>query len=720
MTSLRRGGKGGAFTLLLVYLALLTALQIWSGHNNLTGWSAYSVLAPMAASALLTMRATLVVGLLTIVSVIIAYGGSIPGLSSGTRGVIVSSAACSTVLGLVICRIRLNREARVSRLTIARERLTLLRVASRHVGSTLDVRRTAREVTEIAVPGFADLVTVDLYESVLRGEEPAAPDGNPLRRVAQRSVADEEPAGEGAGDGAGDGADGQQEEQKQQEEQAEQEKQERTDGKEAYEGGAPGHRLAQGPDVRARILDDSDVGTWLAANPRYAAQATAGTGRSGIAVPLRARGTTLGVAVFVRHLRADPFDADDLLLAEEIGAQAAVCVDNARRYTHEHRASLTLQQSLLPRRLPEVAAVEVATRYLPADSSAGVGGDWFDVIQLSGARVALVVGDVVGHGLYASATMGRLRSAVRTLADIDLAPDELLTHLDDVVIRLRSETEGGEQEGEAQENPAGAVGATCLYAVYDPVSRTCSMARAGHPAPALVRPDGRVEFIDAPPGQPLGLGGLPFEAHEVLLPEGSYLALYTNGLIARDRDMERGQATLRQALSQPAHSAEAACDAVLAAMLDGGPTDDIALLVARTRALDAAHVASWHIPDDPTAVAHARELAERQLTSWGLEEATFTMELVVSELVTNAIRHADGPIQLRLIREPAALICEVSDNSSTSPHLRRARVFDESGRGLFIVAHLTARWGTRHGREGKTIWAELSSSPSPEGLLAAG
>ncbi len=154
-------------------------------------------------------------------------------------------------------------------------------------------------------------------------------------------------------------------------------------------------------------------------------------------------------------------------------------------------------------------------------------------------------------------------------------------------------------------------------------------------------------------------------------------------------------------------------------MLDGEPTDDIALLVARTRALDTAHVASWDIPDDPTAVAHARDLAEHKLLSWGMEEATFTTELVVSELVTNAIRHADGPIQLRLIREPTALICEVSDNSSTSPHLRRARVFDESGRGLFIVAHLTERWGTRHGREGKTIWAELSSSPSPEGLLAA-
>ncbi|WP_255308006.1 ATP-binding SpoIIE family protein phosphatase [Streptomyces marincola] len=710
MTSLRRGGKGGVFALLLVYLALLAALQIWSGRNNLTGWSGFSVLAPMVAGALLSLRDTFLVGLLTVASIVIAYGGTIPGLSPGTRVVIYSAAICASALGLVICRIRLNREARVSRLTIARERLTLLRVASRHVGSTLDVRRTAREVTEVAVPGFADLVTVDLFDSVLRGDEPGGPDGvaRRLRRVAHRSATGAGPR-EGPRD-RGEGARPQREDRS-------------ARGETAAPTDAADPAEATAPDARARILDDAEVAAWLEANPACAAPRTRGNGRSGIAVPLRARGTTLGIAMFVRHLRADPFDADDLLLAEEIGAQAAVCVDNARRYTHEHRASLTLQQSLLPRRLPEVAAVEVATRYLPADSTAGVGGDWFDVIQLSGARVALVVGDVVGHGLYASATMGRLRSAVRTLADIDLAPDELLTHLDDVVIRLRSETEGNdpEQTGEGTaESPAGAVGATCLYAVYDPASRVCTMARAGHPAPALVRPDGRAEFVDAPAGQPLGLGGLPFEAHEVLLPEGSYLALYTNGLIAREHDMERGQATLRQALSRPAPSADAVCETVLGAMLDDGQTDDIALLVARTRALDAAHVATWNIPDDPTAVAHARELADRQLTVWGLPDAAFTTELVVSELVTNAIRHADGPIQLRLIREPSALICEVSDNSSTSPHLRRARALDESGRGLFIVAHLTARWGTRHGREGKTIWAELSPTPSPDALLAAG
>ncbi|MDT0342621.1 ATP-binding SpoIIE family protein phosphatase [Streptomyces litchfieldiae] len=679
MTPLHHGGQGGVLALLLAYLALMSVIQIWMGHQRIIGWSGFSLLAPLVAGALLPLRHTVAVGALTLVAIDFTYGFGIPEIPAATRLVVIVAALCSAALGVALCRHRLGREARVRRLTIARERLTLLRVASRHIGSTLDVDRTAHEVADIAVPGFADLVTVDLYEQVVRGEEPTEPGtgGFALRRVARRSVGDDDSDAAGGLTSVHDA------------------------------GAEPARFLSRGRAARARLLGPEDMAGWLGET----AERAHGTGLpSGIAVPLRARGTTLGLAVFIRHVRADPFDSDDLLLAEEIGAQAAVCVDNARRFTHEHRASLALQQSLLPRRLPDIAAVEVATRYLPADSTAGVGGDWFDVIKLSGARVALVVGDVVGHGMHASATMGRLRSAVRTLADIDLAPDELLTHLDDVVLRLGSETEQTEQ---ADGDGSGSVlGATCLYAVYDPVSRACTFARAGHPAPAMVGPDGRVEFVDAAAGPPLGLGGLPFEATELTLPEDSLLVLYTNGLVAAGRDMERGLADLRRVLTRPAHSVEVVCDTVLKTMLDGGPTDDIALLIARTRALDARHVATWGISDDPTAVAHARDLAGRQLSAWGVPEAAFTTELVVSELVTNAIRHAGGPIQLRLIREPAALICEVSDQSSTSPHLRRARVLDESGRGLFIVSQLTERWGTRHGRIGKTIWAELSPSPA--------
>jgi serine phosphatase RsbU (regulator of sigma subunit)/anti-sigma regulatory factor (Ser/Thr protein kinase) len=412
----------------------------------------------------------------------------------------------------------------------------------------------------------------------------------------------------------------------------------------------------------------------------------------------------MGLALFLRHRTPDPFSEDDLLLAEEIAARAAVCVDNARRFTRERSTAVTLQRSLLPQRMPQQQAVDVASRYLPADTRAGVGGDWFDVIPLSGARVALVVGDVVGHGLHASATMGRLRAAVRTLADVDLSPDELLTQLDDLVIRL--DREEGPTTGEPAEPTAGEVGATCLYAVYDPVSRRCTFARAGHPAPAVVAPDGTVELLDLPGGPPLGLGGLPFEATELELPEDSLLILYTDGLVeAADHDIDVGLSLLRGALSRPARSLEEVCDTVLDTLLPDRPADDVALLVARTRAFDDRQVATWDLPADPAVVADARKLASQQLAAWGLEESTFVTELVVSELVTNAIRHGAGPIRLRLIQNDS-LICEVSDGSSAAPHLHRARVTDEGGRGLMLVAQLTERWGSRQTPTGKTIWAE--------------
>jgi len=315
--------------------------------------------------------------------------------------------------------------------------------------------------------------------------------------------------------------------------------------------------------------------------------------------------------------------------------------------------------------------------------------------------------------------MGRLRTAVRTLADVDLPPDELLTRLDDLVVHLSAEAESeaeangerggtGTPAGPGAPDLGGDIGATCLYAVYDPVSRLCSLARAGHFVPALTCPDGTVTFLDVPASPPLGLGGLPFEATEVELPEGSVLTLYTDGLVeARGRDIEDNLAALRDALAEPNPSLDAACDTVLRALLPSPdrPDDDVALLMARTHALDAAHVATWDVPFDPSAVATLRDNARRRLVAWDLDEAVPITELVVSELVTNAIRYGSPPAQLRLIRNHD-LICEVFDSDNTAPHLRRARTFDEGGRGLLLVAQLTHRWGTRQTSGGKTIWAE--------------
>ncbi|MET9834163.1 SpoIIE family protein phosphatase [Streptomyces sp. NPDC006385] len=562
-------------------------------------------------------------------------------------------------------------EPGVGRLAVlARRRLELLHDASVRIGTTLDVTRTAEELAEVTVPRFADFAAVDLVDSVLRGEEPETLDGRTaLRRVAIRAV--------------------------------------REDPHHLYEVGdlveyVPSTPQARSLETRKSVLEPvlEEAGGWLAQDPERLRKVIAAGIHSLITVPLRARGTTLGVVSFYRSLQPAPFEEDDLSLAQELVGRAAICVDNARRYTREHNTALTLQRSLLPRGRPEQSAVEVAYRYLPAQ--AGVGGDWFDVIPLSGARVALVVGDVVGHGLHAAATMGRLRTAVHNFCSLDLPPDDLLTHLDDLVGRL-DRGEGWAAEGTPD---SGIVGATCLYAVYDPVSRRCTLTRAGHPMPAVVAPDGTVEFVDLPSGPPLGLGGLPFETVELELAEGSQLVLYTDGLIEdRHRDIDAGLDKLRTVLASTDRPPEETCEAVLDALLPARPGDDVALLVARTRALGADRVAQWDLPSDPAVVSRAREAVTGQLTAWGLDDLAFTTELVASEMVTNAIRHAAGPVQLRLLRD-RALICEVSDSSATSPRLRRARSTDEGGRGLFLVAQLTERWGTRYTPDGKVIWTE--------------
>ncbi|MFE7329892.1 SpoIIE family protein phosphatase [Streptomyces sp. NPDC057565] len=553
----------------------------------------------------------------------------------------------------------------------ARERLALLDDASRRIGSSLDVARTAQELADVAVPALSDFVSVDLLDAVLHGEEPpAVPLHGPLllRRAAVR-----------------------------------------PDVKAVVTVGASSRYPEFSPVARCLTtgrgtvhqIGEPEITRWLAHDPDRTAWVSRHGAHSLMTVPLRGRGTNLGVVLFVRlDPSAGPYGQDDLQIAEELVARAAVCLDNARRYTREHTTTLALQHSLLPQGIPEQSAVDVASRYLPADSKVGVGGDWFDVIPLSGARVALVVGDVVGHGIHASAAMGRLRTAVRALADVDLAPDELLAHLDDLVVRLGSGPESG------AEAPFGELGATCLYAVYDPTSRKCSLASAGHLWPAVVTPDGKVEILELPTGPPLGLGGLPFESVERELPEGSLLSLYTDGLVlARHRDVDAGLHALRTALADMAPSLETTCDHVLDALLAERPADDVALLIARTRALDSGHIAVWDLPADPAFVAEARSRTTAQLHAWGLDDLVYVTELVVSELVTNAIRYAAAPIQLRLIKE-RTLICEVSDASSTAPHLRRARIFDEGGRGLMLVAQLTERWGMRHTGTGKTIWAE--------------
>ncbi|MGW3568705.1 SpoIIE family protein phosphatase [Streptomyces sp. NPDC000941] len=570
----------------------------------------------------------------------------------------------------------------------ARERLAILGEASRRIGTTLDVIQTGQELADLAVPFLADYATVDLAESVPLGEEPLAhlgPQGGHIPVFRRAGLASIHP-------------------------------------------GTPESLFARGEPVfvpptspftgvlssgksHFEPMLDTSPGTWLDHHdPARAEKIREHTMHSLMVVPIHARGAVLGVAVFVRTKDPRPFEEDDLLLAEELVSWAALALDNARQYVRERSAALALQRLLLPRHATGGSAADVAWRYLPADSHHGIGGDWFDVIPLSGARVALVVGDVVGHGINAAAKMGQLRTAMNTLADIDMPPDEVLSRLDEQVIRLT------EAEADPRHPATTTMAATCLYAVYDPVTRTCTMARAGHPPPAVIDPYGHVTFPDLPTGAPLGLGLVPFESVTLELAEGSVLALYTDGLIeARDQDISAGMNRLRAALARPDLTLDDLCSSTVDTLRAKPPSDDVTLLLARTRSLSADQVASWQFPSDPAVVSRARTLAARQLTQWGLEHLAESTGLIVSELFTNAIIHGKGDcngdcnsdrtIGLRLIRHEM-LTCEVSDASHSHPLVRHPRSTDEHGRGLFLVTQLSRRWGIRHIPDGKIIWAD--------------
>ncbi|WP_371552210.1 SpoIIE family protein phosphatase [Streptomyces sp. NBC_00554] len=451
--------------------------------------------------------------------------------------------------------------------------------------------------------------------------------------------------------------------------------------------------------------------------PELADYLTAGRKQAWAFLPLVASGRPVGCCL-ISFARPHRFTDEERTLFTALSGLIAQSFERARLYDAEHTRAQELQRGMLPRALPVLPTVTAAARYLPAGEGMEVGGDWYDVIPLSGARVALVIGDVMGHGLAEAVTMGRLRTAVHTLADLELPPDELLAHLNDLVSDLGDDFY-----------------ATCLYAVYDPSTRVCTFAGAGHPPPAVVDPDGSVRFPRFTPDPPLGAAGPPFETVEFELPEGSLLVLYTDGLIeSADRNIDDGMAHLARTLTaavadlaqQPssgsttekrrtgpdrrgnaAEDVSRVCDAVVSALLPAQEQslDDAALLVARIHGLPAEDIVSWPLPEHPTAAGEARRHVREQLDQWHLDDLAMTTELLASELVGNVIRHAKGPCRLRLLRGQS-LVCEVSDGSPTTPRIRRASDTDEGGRGLQLVAALSHRWGARYTATGKCIWTE--------------
>ncbi len=432
-----------------------------------------------------------------------------------------------------------DRVRAVAALRQANARLDLLERAGSQVGTTLDIHRTAAELAGLAVPELADRVVVDLCEPVLRGDDPPCTGRGALRfrRVAVRDAATTATVAFAVGD----------------------------------QISAPLTTAATAAVWSGKPLLTR---TWAEMNGRVGytpgqAQALRARGvHTFMLVPLTARGVTLGVAAFSRAENPEPYDEADLRLASDLASRAAVHIDNARLYTRERATAVTLQRSLLPRHIPPVTGLDIAYRYQPASQAAEVGGDWFDVIALGTGQVALVVGDVTGHGTHAAAIMGQLRTTTAALARLGHPPGQIMTQLSDAVTAHGDET-----------------GATCLYAVYDPASRRCQLTRAGHPPPALRHPDGSVEFPDLPGGMMLGVGQGHYPVTGIELPEGSVLALYTDGLIEHPgQDLGAGMSRLARALATaPAQTPDQLCDTLLAGT-GPHPRDDITLLLARSTA----------------------------------------------------------------------------------------------------------------------------------------
>ncbi|MFI8851435.1 SpoIIE family protein phosphatase [Streptomyces sp. NPDC053499] len=612
----------------------------------------------------------------------------------------------------------------------ARQRLALLDEVGVALGDLLDVRAISQALAEVLVPRFADYAGVMLRGEVAVGgelPEPVISVGTPLHLFGFAA----REAGERV------------------------ERLLRLGGEIIYEresllgraldSGTP--QLASTPEEILRATRPGD--------PKVEATFELGV-HSLMAVPLRARGTVLGLLLMSRAHGDEPYASDDRALAVELADRAGTFLDNARLYAREREGALMLQRSLLPQHIAEPPGVSLAYRYVPGSSGTEVGGDWFDVIPLPGGRVAFVVGDVMGHGLHSAVTMGRLRTAVRTLAGLDLPPDELLARVSTV----------GDDLSHGPDDP---LMATCLYAVYEPAPTSAgsrcgvlTMASAGHVPPLLIsREEGggcRARPVDIPSGTPLGVVGAAldggFELAEVEIEEGSVFVLYTDGLVeSRGEDITEGIDRVCSLLAGPGcyraepeeglvwngagayvspgpveetgcGGIEHACDVLIDSLRAHGSSvhghlstgDDVALLMARLGGLPGDTAASWSFTTGSYAVRRAREAVRKTLREWELSVLEDITVLLVSELVTNALRYAHGPIGVRVVRDtsrdPAGregvLVVEVSDPLPEPPRERVVTEEQEGGRGIQMVASEARRWGTRHGPEGKTVWFELS------------
>ena len=550
-----------------------------------------------------------------------------------------------------------------------RDRLEFLNEVSGRIGTSLDLAQTIIEVSKAVVPKFTDVAGTYLREQVVAGE--GFPDGVPDTTTMWHRVALEHTDEPGRWDDV------------------------------VPVGEAmpfPAHTpffqcMTTGEPVLVPRISEQ-MGHMIASQFEKRDIRPLITGRSMLVVPLKARNVVLGFMILLRHPERVEFNDMDRVTGAELAARAGLVLDNARMYTYQESVAETLQDSMLPHIPARMAGCDIATRYLPGTLLGRVGGDWFDAVKLPGARTALVVGDVMGHGLNSAAMMGQLRTAVQTMAAMDLPPAQLLRNLDDLAQRL----------GDSYL-------ATCLYVVYDPIASELHIANAGHIPPVIVRADdGRSELLDLPTGAPIGVGGVPFEAVRVRVAPGDRLVMCTDGLVeVRGEDIGVGLATLSESAAHPAASMDDACDTIIRTLnTRGGRKDDVALLMARLNGIEPDDVAEWRLTLDPVEAGRARAAVREQLHEWGLAQLADNATLLAGELVTNAVRHSRGRrIALRLVRGDT-LLCEVDDDDPALPSLLGAGPDDEFGRGLHLVGVLAHEWGASRTTTGKTVWFELT------------
>ncbi|SEE23011.1 PAS domain S-box-containing protein [Streptomyces sp. 2231.1] len=557
----------------------------------------------------------------------------------------------------------------------ARRGVQALHAVQERVGQTLDVVATCQELVRALIPDLADIAVVEVVEPVVRGEEPPlSPLGRnvPLRRAAfGNSGGDQQARAHPVGDVR------------------------------ALPFPTPyAQALA---DLKPRTIALGPDTPWLAADPARAEAIHASGARYLLVAPLTLRGKVLGLLSLYRTQRSGGFDEKELPLTLELATHTALSIDNARRYAREHTIAATLQRHLLPPAPPSQTAIETADLYVADDRGAG---GWSNACALPGARTALVVGEVVGHGIHTAVTMGQLRTAMQSLAALDLEPDELLARLDDTMTRLARERRALPLGDPLRDEP---LSATCLCVLYDPFTHTCTIASAGHSPPVVAGAASITRVVDMAAGAALGdRGGPPYAATTVTLGDGDVLALYTASLLsaARPEDGTSDTQPLQRLLADTERPLQDLCDDILYRLRTDALPGDAILLLARTRPFPADRVVTWPLDDEPTAPALARRHARRQLTDWGVDEDTaYDTQEIVSELVTNALRYGAPPVRLRLIND-RTLTCEVHDSGISAPRLRHARTVDEGGRGLFICAQLAHNWGIRYTDNGKTVWTE--------------